>query len=97
MRKILQTPHTFQRGITREISLHYKSLLCPPDLDQAFDIPQFKIIDNALTDFKRKFMAIANFLVNNKADINTEWFTGVRQGSLSSGVQELASKISSAS
>jgi hypothetical protein len=46
----------------------------------AYNISQFKVVDNDLADFKRKFVIVSDFLMDNKADVNTEWFAGVGHG-----------------
>src|SRR5215510_12505148 len=77
MRKILQAAHTLKCCITGKIPLHYKPLLRATYLYRAQHVSQSEIFNFNLGDVKSELTGKANFLMNNKTDINTERFTGI--------------------
>ena len=66
-------------AVSRNVTVH-KSLLRSPNMHRAHNVSEFEVINNDLADFKRKFMAVADFLMDNKADINAEGFAGISHG-----------------
>ena len=42
-------------------------------MNRAFEIFQFKVVEFDFSEFKRDFVAIADFLMNDEADIDAEW------------------------
>ncbi len=80
MRKILLAAYTFNCGVAFKVALNDKSLLRSPNMHRAHNVSEFEVINNDLADFKRKFMAVADFLMDNKADINAEGFAGISHG-----------------
>ena len=97
MRKILQAAYTFNRRVAFKAALNDESLLRAPNVYRARHIAELEVVNDDLTDVKRKFVAVADFLMHDKTDIDAEWFAGIRHSESFSGVRQLADDNSGAS
>jgi hypothetical protein len=68
--------------------LHHQSLWCAANIDLAREVFQLKVLELDLLNLERDLVTVADFLMNDKADIDSKGFTGVRHGYLRFGVQD---------
>ena len=81
MVEIAETAHAAERGFSGEICLHHETLRGFADIDNTIEVAQFKVItEDDLVEFKGEVVVITDFLVNDKANVNAERFSGIRPG-----------------
>src|SRR5581483_5714200 len=69
----LKTAHAFERGLARKFPGDQQTLRRAPDVSRAGESVQFKIVfEFDLFKFKGEFVAVADFLVDDEADVKTK-------------------------
>jgi len=81
MVEVSQTAHTFQRGLGGKIGLHEQPLRRSADVDNALEVAKFEVVvEGDFVEGKREIVTAPDFLVDDKADIDTEGSAWVGHG-----------------